>query len=165
MHRTQAYDQKVHVQAYELYANGMSVADISKELSIDYKTLLRWKNIDKWSERNVKAFNSQMDKIPDSKKLQVSEINKEHLEAYTKLRDRGLEKIDSIGDDGFEYDSDAIKAIDIGVQGERKVLAGIISLEFIRQVLQILSEEIYDDEIRKRIATRLISLADQIQRS
>ena len=55
----------------------------------------------------------------------------------------------------FDRAFEAVKALDIGIQGERKVMEGMINLQFIQDVLNILVEEIEDEQIIHSIASKL----------
>ena len=50
---------------------------------------------------------------------------------------------------------DAVKALDIGIQGERQVAEGLINVQFIQDVVNILVEEIEDPDLIKKIAAKL----------
>ena len=62
--------------------------------------------------------------------------------------------------DGLNYTRafDAAKAVDLGVQGERKVMEGLINLQFVQDILGVLVEEITDQEMLKRISLKLKGL-------
>ena len=51
--------------------------------------------------------------------------------------------------------SDAAKALDVGIKGERNVIEGLINLHFIQEIMGVLVEEIQDRDILARIAVRL----------
>ena len=55
----------------------------------------------------------------------------------------------------FDRAFDAVKALDIGIQGERKVMEGMINLQFIQDVLNVLVEEIEDEQIINNVASKL----------
>ena len=48
--------------------------------------------------------------------------------------------------------------MDIGIQGERKVMEGLINLQFVQDILSVLVEEVSDQEALKRISLRLKGL-------
>ena len=49
----------------------------------------------------------------------------------------------------------------MSIQGERRVMEGMINLQFVQSVLNILVEEVSDADIIQRIAGRLKSLVSQ----
>ena len=59
--------------------------------------------------------------------------------------------------DGLHFDRafDAVKAAAIGIEGERQVIEGLINLQFVQDVIQILIDEIDDAEVMQRIAAKL----------
>ena len=60
------------------------------------------------------------------------------------------------------YDNNgAVKAIDIGIKGQREVLSGMINLQFVQDVLSILIEEINDQDTLNKIAVKLKTLVQQ----
>ena len=65
--------------------------------------------------------------------------------------------------DGLVFDraADAAKILDLSIQGERKVMEGMINLQFIQDVLSVILEEVEDKELIDRIAMKLRTLAQQ----
>ena len=58
----------------------------------------------------------------------------------------------------FDRAIEAVRAADIGIQGERTVMEGVINIQFIQDVLSVLVEEVNDPDLISRIALRLKSL-------
>ena len=58
----------------------------------------------------------------------------------------------------FDKASEAAKALDMSMKGEREVIKGMINLQFVQNVLSVLVEEINDEDTLKRIAGRLKAL-------
>ena len=61
----------------------------------------------------------------------------------------------------FDRAFDAAKVLDMSIQGERKVMDGMINLQFVQSVLNILVEEVADQATIQRIATKSKSLVSQ----
>ena len=61
----------------------------------------------------------------------------------------------------FDRASDAAKALDLGIRGERIVMEGLINLQFVQDVLNVLIEEIPDQDIIKKIAVRLKAIVQE----
>ena len=76
----------------------------------------------------------------------------EHQALYKSIRDKAGSELQLLD---FERAFDAVKALDIGIQGERQVAEGLINIQFIQDVVNILVDEIEDVELIKRIATKL----------
>ena len=55
----------------------------------------------------------------------------------------------------FDRALDAARAADIGIKGQREVLQGMINLEFVQDIMNILIEEITDQETLQRIGVKL----------
>ena len=71
---------------------------------------------------------------------------------YEAVRKKAAGELDLLT---FERAFDAVKALDIGIQGERQVAEGLINVQFIQDVVNILVEEIEDQELIKKIAAKL----------
>ena len=46
----------------------------------------------------------------------------------------------------------------MSIKGERQVIEGMINLQFVQNVLSVLVDEINDEEVLRRVASRLKSL-------
>ena len=64
---------------------------------------------------------------------------------------------------GLQFDKalDAVKAIDVGIKGQREVLSGMINLQFVQDVLGIIIEEVADQDTLNKIAVKLKTLVQQ----
>ena len=58
----------------------------------------------------------------------------------------------------FDKASDAAKALDLGIRGERQVMEGLINLQFVQNVLEVLVDEIHDEDVLRRVAMKLKAL-------
>ena len=58
----------------------------------------------------------------------------------------------------FDRASDAAKALDLGIKGERVVMEGMINLQFIQDVMSVLIDEIQDPDTLNRVALKLKAL-------
>ena len=76
----------------------------------------------------------------------------EHQALYKSIRDKAGSELQLLD---FERAFDAVKALDIGIQGERQVAEGLINIQFVQDVVNILVEEIEDPELIKKIAAKL----------
>ena len=50
---------------------------------------------------------------------------------------------------------DAVRAADVGIQGERRVLEGLINLQFVQEVMRVLVDEIDDADLLATVAVKL----------
>ena len=74
---------------------------------------------------------------------------------YGQLRQKASSELSLLQ---FDRASDAAKALDLGIRGERQVMEGLINLQFVQSVLSVLVEEITDEDILKRVALKLKAL-------
>lgn len=90
--------------------------------------------------------------MQEDESTKIARMQEEHQELYKTVRDKAGIELNSLT---FERAFDAVKALDIGIQGERQVAEGLINVQFIQDVVNILVDEIEDVELIKRIATKL----------
>jgi len=59
--------------------------------------------------------------------------------------------------EGLEFNSGegAAKVLDMGIQGQRKVMEGMININFVQEILGVLVEEIEDKDLLGKISLRL----------
>ena len=64
---------------------------------------------------------------------------------------------------GLEFNSGegAAKTLDMGIQGQRKVMEGIINISFVQEILGVLVEEIKDKELLGKISLRLKGIVQE----
>ena len=82
----------------------------------------------------------------------------EHLDEYETLRQKAVNELSTLT---FDRASDAAKALDLGIRGERIVMEGLINLQFVQDVLNVLIEEIQDQDIIKKVAIRLKTIVQE----
>lgn len=54
---------------------------------------------------------------------------------------------------------EAANMVDLGIKGERRIMAGLLPLAFVEDILAAVKEEIRDDEVLHRIGVRLRRVA------
>ena len=94
-------------------------------------------------------------KLVESEGQQYSRIQREQLNNYTTVAEKGYRELEGLH---FDRAFDAVKAIDVGIKGQREVITGLINLQFVQDVLGILVEEIGDQDILSRVAVKLKTL-------
>ena len=77
---------------------------------------------------------------------------------YGQLRQKASSELSLLQ---FDRASDAAKALDLGIRGERQVMEGLINLQFVQSVLSVLVEEITDEDVLKKVAVKLKALISQ----
>ena len=98
------------------------------------------------------------EQIKETEGQRFVRVQSEHLTEYEGVRHKATA---ALGVLQFDRAFDAAKALDMSIQGERKVMEGMINLQFVQSVLSILVEEVADQQTIQRIAGRLKSLVSQ----
>tara|TARA_R110000824_G_scaffold15102_1_gene63743 strand:- start:220 stop:711 length:492 start_codon:yes stop_codon:yes gene_type:complete len=158
------YDQEIKLSAMKLWIEGLSgpkiVAKLHEEFATEVKlpTLYVWAKQLKWNEQKDLAHTAAMEHIQESEGQRFARVQTEHLTEYEGMRHKAGA---ALGVLQFDRAYDAAKVLDMGIQGERKVMEGMINLQFVQSVLNILVEEVSDQDTIQRIAGKLKSLVAQ----
>ena len=158
------YDQEIKLRAMKLWIEGISgpkiVEQINTEFTSDVKipTLYSWAKQYDWNEQKNLARTEAMETIKESEGQRCARVPAEHLTEYEGVRHKATA---ALGVLQFDRAFDAAKALDMSIQGERKVMEGMINLQFVQSVLNILVEEVEDQQTIQRIAGKLKSLVSQ----
>ena len=159
------FDEKVKLSAMELYLQGdKSAKDIATVVSKKYKvdvtpsTIYAWAKALEWKETQAVARADAITAVKEKEGTRFVKLQDEHLESYERIRHKAEHELDGLN---FTRAFDAAKALDIGIQGERKVMEGLINLNFVQQVLSVIVEEIQDQDSLKRISIRLKGLIQE----
>ena len=158
------YDQEIKTRAMKLWIEGVSgpkiVDQINNEFTSDVKTptLYAWAKQYNWNEQKNLARTGAMERVAESEGQRFARVQTEHLTEYEGMRHKAEA---ALGVLQFDRAFDAAKVLDMSIQGERKVMEGMINLQFVQSVLNILVEEVSDQATVQRIATRLKSLVSQ----
>ena len=158
------YDQDIKLRAMKLWIEGLSgpkiVEHINTEFASDVKipTLYSWAKQYNWNEQKNLARTEAIEQIKESESQRFARSQTEHLNEYEGMRHKAEA---ALGVLQFDRAFDAAKILDMSIQGERRVMEGMINLQFVQSVLNILGEEVSDADIIQRIAGRLKSLVSQ----
>ena len=158
------YSQEIKLAAMKLWLEGVSgpkiVAKLKEEFLSEVKlpTLYVWAKQYKWNEQKNIAHTTAMEHIQESEGQRFARVQTEHLVEYEGMRHKAGA---ALGVLQFDRAYDAAKVLDMGIQGERKVMEGMINLQFVQTVLNVLVEEVSDPDIIQRIAGKLKSLVAQ----
>ena len=146
-------------KAMKLYLEGdKSAAEIAstveKEFKINVKpvTIYSWIKQYNWKDKLAEARTTAIAEVTESESARFARLQKEHLDTYESVRHKAGHELDGLM---FDRAFGAVKALDIGIQGERKVMEGMINLQFIQDVLNVLVEEIEDEQIINNVASKL----------
>ena len=153
---------EVREKAMELYLQGdLTAKDISEELQrifkVDVKgpTIYAWARDSKWNDKQIEARAESMERVQESESARFARMQKEHLNTYEKIRHQASHELEGLP---FDRAIEAVRAADIGIQGERQVMEGMINLQFVQDVLNVLVEEVKDQDVLGRVALRLKGL-------
>ena len=137
-------------KAQKLYLEGRTINEVYEELLKTYpkeniakSTVYSWPSRNKWDEDMQEIDSKVAKKVKDSV---------EHLDEYTTLRSKALAELGVLD---FKTAEGAAKALDMGIQGERKVMEGLINLSFVQDIVGVLVDEIEDKELLKKISIKL----------
>ena len=152
---------QIKLDAMKLYLEGQTAAYIAETLiskhnvKMNPSTIYGWAKSGKWGENKALARADAVEKIQETETQRYARLQTEHLDTYEKLRKKADSDLDThIFDRAF----DAAKALELGIKGERVVMEGMINLQFIQDVMNVLVEEVADSEALKRIAFKLKTL-------
>jgi len=146
-------------KALSLYLKGdKSAAEIASSVEKEFKvnvkpvTIYSWIKQYNWKDKLAEARTTAIAEVTESESARFARLQQEHLNTYESVRHKAGHELDGLV---FDRAFEAVKTLDIGIQGERKVMEGMINLQFIQDVLNILVEEIEDEQIIHSIASKL----------
>jgi len=146
-------------RALALYLeNVYSAREIADTLTTEFmvdisnQTVYSWIKRYKWDEQLEKAKVKAIEKAAETESERLARLQKEHLDVYENIRRKAYSELNVLT---FDRAIDAVKAATMGIQGERQVLEGLINLQFVQDVIQVLIDEIDDTDLMKRIAAKL----------
>ena len=156
----------VKLAAMQLFLEGDKTAkEIALEVSqngvvVKPPTIYAWAKKEGWGQQKSVARTDQQQKLAESEGQRFARLQKEQLDNYTVATNKAYRELSELH---FDRAFDAVKAIDIGIKGQRDVLSGLINLQFVQDVLGVLVEEISDQDILNRVAMKLKTLVQQTE--
>ena len=118
-------------------------------------TIYSWAKQYKWDSQRDVARSENQKQLAETEGQRFARLQQEQLESYTSLASKAYKELDGLH---FDRAFDAVKAVDIGIKGQREVLSGLVSLGFVQEILAILVEEISDQKVLEKIALKLNTL-------
>ena len=118
-------------------------------------TIYAWAKQYGWGEQKNMARSENQKQIAETEGQRFARLQQEQLESYTSLASKAYKELDGLH---FDRAFDAVKAVDIGIKGQREVLSGLVSLGFVQEILAVLVEEISDQKVLEKIALKLNTL-------
>ena len=153
------FSRKVRDRAFKLYlADDYSAREIAQQISAEHKTVVNeqtiyaWIKQDDWKLKRAETKVRAVEKVQENESTKLAKMQDEHQELYKSIRDKAGSELQLLN---FERAFDAVKALDVGIQGERQVAEGLINIQFVQDVVNILVDEIEDPELIKKIAAKL----------
>ena len=153
---------EVRQKAMELYLRGdLTAKEISGELQRIFKvevkvpTIYAWSRDSKWNDQQIEARTKGEIQVQEAESARFARLQSEHLNTYETIRHHASHDLEGLV---FDRAIEAVRAADIGIQGERTVMEGVINIQFIQDVLSVLVEEVNDPDLISRIALRLKGL-------
>ena len=118
-------------------------------------TIYAWAKQYGWGEQKSVARSESQKRIAETEGQRFARLQQEQLESYTSLSNKAYKELGGLH---FDRAFDAVKAVDIGIKGQREVLSGLVSLGFVQEILAVLVEEVSDQKVLERIALKLNTL-------
>lgn len=157
--------EKVKLKALEMYLTGdHSAKEIAATVSKQFKvkvaapTIYVWARDEDWKGQKALVKTEATAVVKESESQRFARMQTEHLDEYERLRQKAVNELSTLT---FDRASDAAKALDLGIRGERVVMEGLINLQFVQDVLNVLIEEIQDQDVIKKVAVRLKTLVQE----
>ena len=158
---------EVKERALELYLQEKQFSEIAKILALEFpeeavkeSAIYEWVKLYGWKGKKAEVKAIALQRLTTDGAIDVRSLTEKQLDAYRQIREKGLEEL---GDLPFKKALDAAMAVDIGAKGERKIVMGLVAVSFVQDVIQVLTEEIEDTNVLKRISDRLKRLVVQAQ--
>jgi hypothetical protein len=122
------------------------------DVDIPEDTLYQWSKEQGWKELKSKAIARSRDKMVELEANHRRLDSEVHLDQYKKITKKASDALDVLQ---FDRASDAAKAVDMAIKGERLILEGLIARKFIQGIVSIIMEEVVDKDVRQRLGVRL----------
>jgi len=153
---------EVRTHAFKLFSQGMTVSKIVSGLGkkfpnepVSAPTIYSWKRRYNWAERKNNVEEKALAKVEESQASRIAKDDIEQRKIYDRITKKAIDELENLT---FQRPGDAVKAVDIGIQGSRGIARGLVNISFVEEVLDILSEEIHDEDTRIRLSIRLGAL-------
>ena len=153
------FSRQLRDRAFRLYLDDTySAREIAEQVSQEFRevvttpTIYSWIRTLDWDTKKKETQAKAMEKMQENESTKLARMQEEHQDLYKTVRDKAGVELNTLT---FDRAFDAVKALDVGIQGERQVAEGLINIQFIQDVVNILVDEIEDPDLVKRIAAKL----------
>jgi len=154
--RSQTSTEDERKRALALYLEGNNsfpkMAEILSDefgRDVSVNSLYAWKRKYDWEDIKAKQQIVVVQKLAEMDEDEIVADQKRQLDSYKYLSDKGRSALETLQ---FGDAMEATRAMDIGIQGERKVRGGLINLEFVQECMSIILNHIDDETILKNLA-------------
>ena len=156
---------EVRLEAMSLYVSGAhSAKQITEKLSekfgvdITISTIYAWSKRFNWDEKRLELQTVGTRAVIESESQRFARLNTEHLNLYEKMRHKASDDLEGLE---FHDAGAATRTIDMSIQGERETMKGLINIQFVQDILNVLVEEIQDPDLISKIAGRFQGIIQQ----
>ena len=156
---------EVRLEAMSLYVSGAhSAKQITEKLSekfgvnITISTIYAWSKRFNWDEKRLELQTVGTRAVIESESQRFARLNTEHLDLYEKMRHKASDDLEGLE---FHDAGAATRTIDMSIQGERETMKGLINIQFVQDILNVLVEEIQDPDLISKIAGRFQGIIQQ----
>ena len=118
------FPRAVKERAFKLYlADDYSAREIAQQISAEHKTVVNeqtiyaWIKQDDWKLKRAETKVRAVEKVQENESTKLAKMQDEHQELYKSIRDKAGSELQLLN---FERAFDAVKALDVGIQGERQ---------------------------------------------
>ena len=164
------YPSRTKILAKQLFLQGESFNGIAKKIREQTGTLCRpstikhWSNLDhdgSWLEQRNRMLEKVERAVVAAEETVIKREFEEQLKAYEEMIQKGRAAMADFSVP-VQKAGEAAELIDKGIRGWRSINAGLISLQYIQQVVNIINEEVKDEETKRRIAGRLMIITKEV---
>ena len=157
-----AFEPGIKLRAIELYLELHSIPKVHEKICREYENIIPKLpseiTVRKWVEANELpevVKNMEIEVIAKTRSREIAEqvdTKNRQIEIYNQIVEKGVEELEEME---FTSAMEATKAIDMGIQGSRKITNDTVNLQFIDDVLTAITNIIVDEEQRRAIGIEL----------
>ena len=155
------YTQEMKQKAYQLFLADIPLLTISEQINAEFNvntsvaTLRTWKKNSSWDLAKDSIEADALRKIRTKQITKTMQRTEEHIDAYNQLEEKAKDALFGQQKLNFTNASDATKALDIAIQGERKISGSMINLAFVEDIFMAVLDVIKDEDQRDLIGQKL----------
>tara|TARA_R100000808_G_C2078547_1_gene103274 strand:- start:111 stop:611 length:501 start_codon:yes stop_codon:yes gene_type:complete len=155
------FPNEIKLKAMELFLEGsLTAKEIADEVSteehvVSPPTIYMWARKEKWGEQKIQEYVDSQTTVAKKKAKDYSEIQEDQMNQYTDMATKASAELKGLT---FDRALDATRAVDIAVKGQREVMQGMINMQFVNDIMDVLLQEIDDKDTVQRIAAKLANV-------